>query len=235
MTDPKSHHRRCLRSVIAVTVVLVAGLSAKPGVATEQEFQQWSSVTFRYDFSDRVTGSFSPRLRFDEDLERIRDLTLRPSVAIGLADRITLGLGYSYTKGIASGINDENRPWQSITFRTPIDELSMSHRFRLEERITENSSGVSLRSRYRLAVSHPVINESWYVAGTEEVFVALNSSGGRDSGFDQNRLSVGLGHLFTPRMGAELGYMWNYKDRSGADLSAHVVTFNFTFRTGNRN
>ena len=33
----------------------------------------------------------------------------------------------------------------------------------------------------------------------------------------------------------ELGYMWNYQDRSGADLSAHVVIFNFTFRTGNRN
>ncbi len=120
----------------------------------------------------------------------------------------------------------ELRPHEELSYRQPIKNLIISHRFRLEERWVHNSSSAELangyklsgRFRYQLELQYPLIKKET-VAGTlslkasDEIFLNLGHSIVNNT-FDQNRLYVALNYGISCSFQVELGYMDYFQEKS---------------------
>jgi hypothetical protein len=218
-----------------ITVVGAVGLTIlipRPAAGTENEWEQWSTLTFKHQFTPEIGASLGLRMRFDDDVSRAKDLTIRPAIVVKGAGGMNLGVGYDHIEGLPGGAINEDRAWQSIDYEFQMIGIPLGHRFRVEERFIEDVSGLVVRARYRLRLKHELTDSPWYFEGSDEVFVNLNSQGeGPDAGFDQNRVFLGLGRDLTPRHGLKFGYQFAYQEKRGEDKIGHALIFNFTFQT----
>ena len=84
----------------------------------------------------------------------------------------------------------------------------MLSRSRLEERFIDNTDSVALRARTMLRGDYPQPHTpEWAIVVYDEIFVNVNAVGnGPDSGFDQNRLFLGMNRQFTEHFNMDLGY-----------------------------
>ena len=89
----------------------------------------------------------------------------------------------------------------------------LMHRIRFEQRFLEGVDDTSLRFRYFARLTYPLngIHDNLSLAINEEVFIHLNDpDGGPHSGFNQNRLFIGLNYRVSKRFAFELGYQNQY-------------------------
>ncbi len=226
---------RSLMHRLITTVVGAVGLTIlipQPAAGTENDWQQWSTLTFKHQFTPEIGASLGLRMRFDDDISRAKDLTIRPAIVVKGADGMNLGVGYDHIEALPHGATNEDRAWQSIDYEFQMIGIPLGHRFRVEERFIEDVSGVVVRARYRLRLKHDLTDSPWYIEGSDEVFMNLNKQdGGPESGFDQNRIFLGMGRDLSPRVGLKFGYQSAYKDRSGEDRIDHTLILNFTIQS----
>ena len=220
-----------LRKITLVWIGVAAACTAPAAAETESDTQQWTTVRINHPIGDRWAVSLLSQVRFDDDVSDYKSVTLKPAVHVAFAQNWHLGLGYKYQD--KNGGSVEHAAWQEAAFAPSFGKLALGHRLRLEERFIEGIGGVIARSRFRLRAAHPLWSSPWYLVGSEEVFVNLNSRGeGPVSGFEQNRLFAGLGVHLRGHVRAELGYLWRFQcERSGPDRSDHVISLNLLFDT----
>jgi hypothetical protein len=225
---------RWSKSLMAAAALLMVG-AALPRVAqgAEDDTQQWTSASFTHALDDKVSLSFSSRVRFDEDISRKKDLLLGPGMSYALSPALSLGGGYTHLHAFPSGSSSENRAWQQVGFVEKLWGASVGNRLRLEERFVEDVGGAIIRARYRLRLDMPLGGSPWALVGSEEVFVNLNSQGeGPVGGFEQNRLYGGLGFRVTEQLRLEGGYQWEYKENRGSESeNVHAILVGFSYRT----
>ena len=223
--------RRMLRRIALVGIGVAAALTAPAAADTESDTQQWTSIRINHPIGEGWAVSLKSQVRFDDDVSEYKSVYLKPAVHVSFASHWHLGLGYKFED--KHGGSDEHAAWQEAAFTHSLGKLTLGHRLRLEERFLEGIGGVIARSRFRLKAAHPLWSSPWYLVGSEEVFVNLNSQGeGPVSGFEQNRLFAGLGVHLGRHLRAELGYLWRFeRERSGLDRSDHVISLNLFFRT----
>lgn len=215
--------------VVVVLASVVAGLH--PASATEEDTQQWTTLTVERRVDDRFTVSLASRVRFDDDISRAKDLLFRPAVEVEILPPVSLGLGYDYIYSYGSNSSTEHRIWEQASVELDPGHLSISNRLRFEQRFIENVDGVVVRARYRLRLEHPLSDPAWKVIASDEVFANLNNQGaGPVSGFEQNRLFGGVGRTFWDRMWIEAGYQLGYsEERSQQDQITHSLLVNVTY------
>jgi hypothetical protein len=220
-------------SLITILVVLLTAvlIALHPASATEDDTQQWTTVTAKHKVDDRLTLSLASRLRFDEDVSRAKDLYFRPAVEVEVLPPFSLGLGYDYIYSYASNSSTEHRIWEQASLKLDLGDLSVGNRLRIEQRFLDDADGVVVRARYRLRLEHPLGASAWKVIGSDEVFANLNSQGeGPVSGFEQNRLFGGVGRRFWDRLWIETGYQWGYQEeRDKQDQVTHSLLVNVTY------
>ncbi|MGV3722194.1 MAG: DUF2490 domain-containing protein, partial [Actinomycetota bacterium] len=105
-----------------------------------------------------------------------------------------------------------HRVFQQLLFEDKLGETSLTNRTRLEERFIEGAGGTSVRLRNMLRLAHPVsADKRWMVVGYHELFWNLNSTdAGPVSGFDQNRLFLGVSRQMSQELRVETGYLLNH-------------------------
>ena len=223
--------RRRLRRIALVWIGVAAALTASAAADTESDTQQWTSIRIKHPIGERWAVSLKSQVRFDDDVSEYKSVYLKPAVHVSFASHWHLGLGYKYED--KRGGSEEQAAWQEAAFTHSLGKLTLGHRLRLEERFLEGIGGVIARSRFRLKAAHPLWSSPWYLVGSEEVFVNLNSQGeGPVSGFEQNRLFAGLGVHLGRHLRAELGYLWRFeRERSGPDRSDHIISLSLFFDT----
>ena len=160
------------------------------------------------------------------DLEQ---LLLRTGVGYNVNDKnnVLLGYGYILSENYIGESEDkiainEHRVFQQYTTKQDIGKVSLSHRYRLEQRFVEED--FKLRFRYFLSLKIPLkIKEKGtsplYLSAYNEIF--LNS---KSSIFDRNRVYGGLGYNLSENIKIELGYMNQFFETNSRD-QINLITF----------
>lgn len=183
--------------------------------------------------TDRLKWWFDGHARFFDDSDGFGQSIVRPGIGYQLGGSATVWAGYGWiaTDPAAVPTFDEHRIWQQITWSSELGESAIGYRSRLEQRFLETGSDTGWRFRQLMALRRPfeMAPRLSFVAW-DEVFLNINDTDwGADSGFDQNRVFVGLGFKLRPAspFRIETGYLNQYVNRSiGNDISNHLVSVN---------
>lgn len=224
--------RQLLGPLVALAVVAVP---VQAGAQTITDGRVWWNVTVqeRARTESPWRWYFELQGRHRDGVSDIDQLLVRPAVGYDLTSRSSLWAGYGYTPSyLANGtaltgdVLTENRAWQQYLWVGPGLGSTLQWRSRLEERAIEENDRLAWRFRqfWRLTRQlHPGLGGLTFVAW-DEVFVHLNDTTRTVSGFDQNRVFVGLG--VGPWQGArfEVGYVNQAVNGGrGADRRNHVL------------
>ena len=181
----------------------------------------------------RVRWAFDGQTRFFDSTNGLGQTIVRPSLGWALNDSTSVWLGYGWIRDYPAGRSDidENRIFQQLLWNGSVGRWSVQSRTRLEQRFLETGDDVGWRFREFVKVLYPLLgSERLRFAAYDELFLNLNSTDwGADSGFDQNRLFVGLNApLDSARsVQAELGYLNRYlKPSSRRGRMDHIVSVN---------
>lgn len=202
---------------------------APPGYAAEEDGRAWLNM--------QATGSTSiknvrwyielqPRVR--DDFRERDQFFIRPALIYTLAPKTSLWLGYAYARTYIDNplLQDEHRAWQQLLHEfEPIDGIRLRSWTRLEQRKFESAGDIGHKVRQRVAINIPFAhypNLSTLISN--EYHHNLNSTDyGARSGFDQNRLFLGLAWKASPQSLIEIGYLNQYVNRRNEDAMNHVL------------
>jgi hypothetical protein len=106
---------------------------------------------------------------------------------------------------------DEHRIWQQLVTKSVTGQFKWMHRYRLEQRLMQFSSGSRWqhRARYFMQVKWPVPNHpEWAVTAYEEAFIGLRTLDSPVSNLlQQNRMSVALNRKWEGGTSVQVGYL----------------------------
>lgn len=106
---------------------------------------------------------------------------------------------------------DEHRIWQQLVTKSVTGQFKWVHRYRLEQRLMQFSSGSRWqhRARYFMQVKWPVPNHpEWAVTAYEEAFIGLRSLDTPVLNLlQQNRMSVALNRKWEGGTSVQVGYL----------------------------
>ncbi|MEZ0484173.1 DUF2490 domain-containing protein [Fibrella aquatica] len=179
----------------------------------------------------------------------------RIGVMKSLSDRVKAGAGYTYFTTFPYGDYpqadagvpySEQRTHQDIQFESSYGKLTMTQRFRLEQRWLATLSEQNPREvadwefqnrvRYQIAGEIPLSGDTiddgeLYFNFFDEVFIGFGKNVGQNI-FNQNRLSGGIGYQFRDNFQLELNYLNQVVQHADLDAitSKPVFEINNGFR-----
>ena len=164
------------------------------------------------------------------DLEQ---LLLRTGVGYNLSENnhnLLLGYGYILSQNYVADTQEktdvnEHRIFQQFTSKQKIGSVSLSHRYRFEQRFVE--ADFKLRLRYFLAFKIPLVKTETlpskvYLSAYNEVFLNTESAV-----FDRNRVYGGFGYQLNKNVRIEAGYMNQLFEKSSRDQFNLITFVNF--------
>lgn len=212
---------------VALLVGLAFALAASPAMAdVENQGEVWLMATARGPITGHWRAYFELQPRMDGS--GMVQLLVRPAVGYQVLPNWSIWQGYAWTPKFNPYI-DENRSFQQSLVESTLADLSLDlkNRTRLEERWIEGSSGVAMRVRHLLRADYyPWADTPWSLAAYDEVFLNLNSpSGGPQTGFDRNRLFLGIHREMGSGLALEVGYLNQFVNSApgSPDLLTHVA------------
>lgn len=166
----------------------------------------------------------------------------RTGLSYKFNNKITTTLGFAHFRFF---INNEStrgewRPWQEILINDNINDLKISHRFRLEQRFNEkvknneplNEYQFNHRFRYRFDLRFPVAKnkekgKTLYILIGNELMINAGKNITYNY-FDQNRSYAGLNYELSKKLAIQLQYIhiWQQLASGNTFLSAEVIRFN---------
>lgn len=231
-----------MRKIVALifAVMLFANKFVCDCHAQKTDFQSWTLVTATANLDQQknwfVYAEAQPRV--GDDISRLERLLLRPALGYNLTDKVALYLGYAWTPTFMNASYDqdfrnENRIWQQILYRHDLWGLQWQHRLRQEQRIIEDASATSNRTRYLLRGSYGLSCDGDVgLTGYNELFVTENGTNkGPVGGFDRDRFFFGPYRKSGPGR-YEIGYLGEYARQFGNDsrmINAVLVSANYSF------
>lgn len=164
------------------------------------------------------------------DLEQ---LLLRTGLGYNLSDQnhnLLLGYGYILSENYVQPLDEkmavnEHRIFQQFTSKDRIGEVSITHRYRFEQRFI--AEDYKMRLRYFLSAKSPITktDEGYtkaYISIYNEVFLNTKSAV-----FDRNRFYMGLGYQLNEKIRLEAGYMNQLFENSSRDQLNLITLINF--------
>jgi hypothetical protein len=238
-----------IRSRPLLSPILLAGLlicqqspASDDGIeGTEQLFGTWANVMVSGRFGEKSPWIYygDVSLRTTEQARpfppegqgyQVSSVVTHDAVGYQFNANHSVHVGYAFAYAIpplAKEPTNENRAWEQYTFALPTTTGDLQLRSRLEQRTVNIGSGTAVRFRQMLKFVHP-LNKEWSLVGSDELFINANTvDWGPVSGFDQNRVFVGIGYKFAPALRAEVGYMNQYISRDlNYDRDFHLLSLN---------
>lgn len=197
---------------------------------TEPESSSWFVFLSRLRFDDRIQGyiDLQPRVAIDASGANhdgdMRQFISRGAIGYDLTPKLTLFQGYAVSSQYEPK-RIEHRSFQEVLAKTNTSIGDFVHRVRFEQRFFEKKRNVSLRGRYSLKYVLPVTNLLSFTTDNEVFFHMNDGDSGPQSGFDQNRFSLGVSHRLRDGVSLNLGYQNQFIERRGeqADTLNHAL------------
>ena len=179
-----------------------------------------------------------------------QQLLLRQGTTYRLSPRVQLGGGYGFIRTSRYGgfpvtrAFDEHRLFQQAILKHEAGRLELEHRYRVEQRWLEASTGNASswrrqnRFRYQLRGSVPLSavsanGQQWYLFAGDELFLHFGPNYGA-SLFDQNRAFAGIGYKLSRANRLEIGYLNQFLIQRGGSVEESNHTFRIQFTSAAR-
>lgn len=215
---------RLLATVVALT-------SATTAWASDHDEQVWTSITATSALSPEVDATLELHSRYTDEVSRVGQVLIRPSVTYKLPDGWSVTGGYVYvrTRFANTRANDEHRAWQQIGYTFVANAatgLSVTGRTRVEQRFRPDAEGTGWRLRQQVRVQLPLPGGGPVRAvAWNETFVGLNTtSWDRHKGVDQVRTFIGANLPVAKGITVEPGYLNQTIFRIGPERVNHIFS-----------
>lgn len=221
--------KRFKKHTLTKLAISLMALIVFPAHAAEEESRTWLNM--------QATGITSiQNLRWYMELQprgrddfRERDqFFIRPALIYTLAPKTSFWLGYAYVRTYVDNplLQDEHRAWQQLLHEfEPIDGIRLRSWTRLEQRKFESAGDIGHKIRQRVAMNIPFAHQpNLSTLISNEYHHNMNSTDyGARSGFDQNRLFLGLAWKASQQSLVEIGYLNQFINRRNEDAMNHVL------------
>lgn len=220
-------------------LLVFSAISASTSLQAQKQIthqsQYWLRYYGKYNLSPKseINLEIDDR-RFFKNNRQANWVLPRVTVIRKLGEGWSAGAGFTYytstnpaDPSILSTITvPELRPHQELDYKQNIHYLTISHRFKLEERWTRNSSSTKLttgynfksRFRYQLQLQYPLLKRatpsgSLNAKVSDEIMLNMGHSVVNNT-FDQNRAYAALNYGISNHFQVELGYMNSFQQRT---------------------
>ena len=216
----RSSLTRLLIGVVAWSLAAGAVSEVHADSTVNQDFRLWAPIYLTVPLSTSFIGYMEVNPRFGDDVSQLDQLLLRPAIGYKLTDHVSLWQGYAWIGNYQPSFREENRLFQQLIYKQTFPFVKVFSRSRLEERFMEHTDGTALRARTMLRGDVPLLQiPDWAFVVYDEIFVNLNTVGnGPESGFDQNRLFLGMNHQLTKYFNMDFGYQMQALNNSQSGL-----------------
>jgi hypothetical protein len=164
---------------------------------------------------------------------------LRVGANYHISNSYAASIGYAYVPNFAfdkeqlSGIQvSENRMWQQFLMKNSLGRVNFEHRYRLEQRWLQTSSGDKYlnRIRYLLRITVPlnkkeIEKNTLFLTFYDELFIHFTPTP-----YDRNRLYGAMGFQFLPQANIQLGYLAQTVNSTTKQFLQAAVFYNLDFR-----
>lgn len=213
--------------MVALTCVLMLPYIS---IAQSSDFGNWLIYIGNKNVNSKWNIHNEVQYRNYDAIGDLEQLLLRTGLGYNLSENnhnLLLGYGYILSQNyIADTQNkmdvNEHRIFQQFTSKQNVGSVSLSHRYRFEQRFVE--SDFKMRLRYFLAFKVPILKTETsptklYLSAYNEVFLNTESDV-----FDRNRVYGGLGYQLNKNVRIEAGYMSQLFENSSRD-QFNLITF----------
>ena len=213
--------------MVALTCVLMLPYIS---IAQSSDFGNWLIYIGNKKVNSKWNIHNEVQYRNYDAIGDLEQLLRRTGLGYNLSENnhnLLLGYGYILSQNyIADTQNkmdvNEHRIFQQFTSKQNVGSVSLSHRYRFEQRFVE--SDFKMRLRYFLAFKVPILKTETsptklYLSAYNEVFLNTESDV-----FDRNRVYVGLGYQLNKNVRIETGYMSQLFENSSRD-QFNLITF----------
>ncbi len=221
-----------MRYLLCLMLLLPMAINADPASRTSAWLMSLSRIKMSESYNAFV--DIQPRFTLNDiangEDHTLDTLLLRGGIGYQITKNIGLYQGYGYIPTYDPK-KVEHRSFQELLIKQPLKSAgNFVHRFRFEQRFVDNVDDTAYRLRYFARFTYPLTNfhEKVSLAINEEVFINLNDADdGPQSGFNQNRLFLGLNYRVNPSLAYEAGYQNQFINaQSGREnISNHILFF----------
>jgi Protein of unknown function (DUF2490) len=228
---------------LAIGLLAVAAAPARAQRTSYSNWNAWFTLNGEVALTDRWSFLFDVSDRRSGPVNEIQALFARIGASYELSPHVHLAVGgnrsesFPFGKEPSAYKTPEWRLWEHVLVTQELGRLSLSHRYRLEQRFQGKSSDGSGhidewvhtgRFRYQVRGTLPVHGNSTppggtYLTAADEVFISFGPAV-QSNIFDQNRATVAVGWRMTPMWRLEVGYLNQLTLKS----SGHEVERNHT-------
>ena len=212
---------------ILIFSVFLSNTITSQSSPSEDNLGSWLMYFGTHHLNDKLSIHYETQLRTYETSSNFFQLLPRAGLNYKIDDNSMVTAGYALiptSKGFDEGWgNDmviENRIWQQFILRNKVGNVSIRHRYRLEQRwikkvdIIEMSNNTTEseitysyknRARYMLSLKIPLSKNKdfpLFLSVYDEIFLNLS-----DTPFDQNRLFGAIGFQLNKNMNIQAGYL----------------------------
>ena len=224
---------RNISVALLATSAFISPLQAQKQVTHQSQY--WIRYYGKYNLSSSwgVSLEIDDR-RFFKNNRQANWVLPRVILEHKLSDGWRAGAGFTYYNSSNPADPDapiavtipELRPHEEFSYIQKAKNLTIGHRFKIEERWTRNSSGTKLmegykftaRFRYQLQFQYPILTgaasgRNLDAKVSDEIMLNIGHSIVANT-FDQNRAYVALNYGISRAFQVELGYMNYFQERS---------------------
>lgn len=211
----------------------------------------WVSTSWEHVHSDANSLWFDGHWRRMGWGDAPQQVLLRPGIIRTVLPGVRVGAGYTYVATApygelpAASPSREHRLWQDVRLAQVYGPVSVSQRFRWEQRwlapVTDAGTGdfaYQQRARVMVRAQAPVGATTWRGRAIlwylqEELLLPVGHDGAAVRAA-QNRFLVGAGIPVAARQRLDVGYqnLWNALPARSANEVNHTITFNWNITTG---
>ncbi len=190
--------------------------------SADEEGGLWAGMSIAKRIQEKFVADTTVQFRFDDDIDQLERILLRPSLSYLFDDKQSFTLGYDAHFVEAPRSRVEQRLWQQYNVNHRFSTLTGSLRLRLEERFIDHVDGVPVRLRIKSGVKLPFAQSPWFFTLSNEAFVGFNEiRGGQRDGFHENRAYVGVGRALAAGTVGQIGYQNQFFDNRTNDRMLH--------------
>lgn len=207
--------------------------SAAPAWASDHDEQVWTSITATTAVSAKVDATLELHSRYTDEVSRVGQVLIRPSLTYKLPNGWSVAGGYVYvrTRFANTVANDEHRTWQQVGYTFAANAatgLSIIGRTRVEQRFRPDADGTGWRLRQQVRAQLPLPGGGPVRAVVwNETFVGLNTTAwDRHKGVDQVRTFIGASLPIAKGVSVEPGYLNQTIFRIGPERVNHILAAN---------
>jgi hypothetical protein len=200
------------------------------GFSQESDLGNWLIYFGNKQINKKINWHHEVQYRNYNGIGDLEQLLLRTGVGYNLTENnnnILLGYAFINSQNYMNNSDDkvavnEHRIYQQFITRQKIGRVGVQHRYRFEQRFTEDDFQV--RFRYFLALNLPLNKKTMqdntaYLSTYNEIF--LNA---QNNAFDRNRWYGGVGYRLNKTFRFELGYMNQFINKGNRD-QINIISF----------